>query len=267
MAHMIRRLRGHAAICIAIALVAVSSLTATAHLLWGRYSLPGSASLSDVEARVLPRLQRDLSAMGLSLGSPVHIRIFKESSELEMWVRKQQGGYELFKSYPICSYSGTLGPKLKEGDRQSPEGFYTVTPEQMNPNSSYHLSFNLGFPNAFDRSHHRTGSYLMVHGNCLSIGCYAMTDAGIEEIYVLANESFKKGHGSFDVHVFPFKMTEDNLQRHSGSEWEDFWRNLKEGSDIFEETLSPPIIGVKAGRYHINPSRKTPPDEDTDRGT
>ncbi|WP_198338367.1 murein L,D-transpeptidase family protein [Labrenzia sp. VG12] len=231
--------------------LAASGSVALATVLFSRYSLPGSADLTEVENRVTPGLAKRLAKQGLALGSPVHIRVFKESSELEVWLRRAGGDYGLFRTYPICSYSGALGPKLKEGDRQSPEGFYTVTPGQMNPNSRYHLSFNIGFPNAFDRSHGRTGSFLMVHGNCVSIGCYAMTNAGVEEIYLLANEAFKKGHSDFGVHIFPFRMTAENFARHSGSKWLGFWQNLKEGHDAFEFTRVPPVVGVREQTYSV----------------
>jgi len=233
-----------------LALLASGS-AALGNVLLKRYSLPGSADLTEVERRISPALAKRLAEQGLALGAPVYIRVFKESSELELWVKRNGGDYGLFKIYPICSYSGTLGPKLKEGDRQSPEGFYSVSPGQMNPNSRYHLSFNIGFPNAFDRAHERTGSFLMIHGNCVSIGCYAMTNEGIEEIYVLANEAFKNGHTSFDVHVFPFRMTAKNLARYSGSQWSGFWRNLKQGHDAFELTGVPPLVGVADGAYSI----------------
>lgn len=210
--------------------------------------LPSTADLEEVQQIAKPRLEDQLAQGGFKIGQPLFIRIFKETSELEVWLRKASG-YERFKTYPICNYSGVLGPKLKEGDRQSPEGFYHVAREQLNPNSSYHLSFNLGFPNAYDRSHQRTGSYLMVHGNCVSIGCYAMTDAGIEEIYLLAEAALASGQKHFQVQAFPFRMTAENLARHSGSNWLQFWNNLKQGYDAFEETRVPPIVRAENGIY------------------
>lgn len=215
--------------------------------------LPTSSNLMDVEERVLPSLKEQFAAKGLQLGNPVFVRVFKETRELELWVRASTD-YQLFKTYPICSYSGALGPKLKEGDRQRPEGFYKVAPSQMNPNSSFHLSFNLGFPNRYDRAWQRTGSYLMVHGNCVSIGCYAMTNQGIEEIYLAANEAFKHGQDSFPVHSFPFRMTGENMSRHSDSDWVEFWGNLKEGYDAFESTRIPPVIQAKNQRYLVERS-------------
>lgn len=210
--------------------------------------LPGTADLETVRETVVPRLEARLAEHGHRLGDPVHIRIFKQSSELEVWLR-DGARYELFETYPICSYSGDLGPKLKEGDRQSPEGFYRVTTDHLNPNSSYHLSFNLGFPNAYDQSHGRTGSYLMVHGKCVSIGCYAMTDRGIEEIYLLTEAALLAGQEAVDVHVFPFRMTDDAMAEHAGSQWIDFWTNLREGHDHFEAKGLPPRVRVADKRY------------------
>ena len=182
------------------------------------------------------------------LGSPVFIRIFKEESELELWV-KEGAGFTRWRTYPICTWSGDLGPKLKEGDGQSPEGFYFVPPKMMNPKSSYHLAFNIGYPNSYDRAHERTGSYIMVHGACVSIGCYAMTDEKIEEIYAMAKAAHTRGQPYFRVHIFPFRMTPTNMARHADSPWIDFWKNLKEGHDWFEEHKIPPNVEVKDKRY------------------
>ena len=125
--------------------------------------------------------------------SPILVRLFKEEAELEVWKQDRTGRYALLKTYPICRWSGDLGPKIKEGDRQAPEGFYAITPGLMNPNSQYYLAFNLGYPNAFDRAHDRTGAHLMVHGDCSSRGCYAMTDEQISEIFAMGRESFFAG--------------------------------------------------------------------------
>jgi murein L,D-transpeptidase YafK len=124
--------------------------------------------------------------------SPILIRIFKEESELEVWKQDTTGRFELLKVHPICRWSGDLGPKISEGDRQAPEGFYTITPGLMNPNSNYYLAINTGFPNAYDRANDRRGGFLMIHGDCSSRGCYAMTDEQIGEIYSLARESFSR---------------------------------------------------------------------------
>jgi murein L,D-transpeptidase YafK len=202
-------------------------------------------------ARVKPRLEAELREKGLGPGSSVFIRIFKESRELEVWIRAGKE-FQLFRIYEICRYSGGLGPKLKEGDGQSPEGFYEVGAKQMNPQSRFHLSFNLGFPNAYDRALGRTGSFLMVHGACVSSGCYAMTDSRIEEIYVLADEALRQGRPHFQVHIFPFRMTDQNLARHKSSRWRSFWMNLKTGYDWFEEKKFPPKVEVNAERYSFS---------------
>ena len=208
------------------------------------------ARADEAIARVKPRLVARLRAKGLTYGAPIFIRIFKEEDQLEIWMERN-GRYEYFQTYRICTYSGDLGPKLREGDRQSPEGFYSVGRGQMNPASRFHLSFNLGFPNAFDRANGRTGSALMVHGSCVSIGCYAMTDRGIEEIYALADAALRGGQGAFAVHIFPFRMTAENLRRHRNSPWMSFWTDLKPGYDLFQRHRRPPRITVSNRRYAV----------------
>ena len=210
--------------------------------------VPSSSRSRAAITRVQPQLDADLKAMGLEFGDPIFIRIFKEESELEIWVQGSER-FELFRTWPICTWSGELGPKLIEGDGQSPEGFYYVQSSRMNPSSTFHLSFNLGYPNAFDRSHERTGSYLMVHGNCVSIGCYAMTDAGIEQIWALADGALRGGQNYFRVHVFPFRMSAEKLESHTDSDWHAFWLNLKQGHDLFESTGWPPDTTVSNQSY------------------
>ncbi len=183
---------------------------------------------------------------------PIFVRIFKEESELEIWKERADGRYYHLKTYPICNWSGDLGPKVKQGDRQAPEGFYRVNRHQMNPNSSFHLAFNLGYPNAFDRAHKRTGEFLMVHGKCKSAGCYAMTDGLMEEIYALAREAFIGGQEAFEVHAYPFRMTDENMARHRASPHYAFWETMKEGYDYFEATRQPPSIAVCEKRYLVN---------------
>ncbi|MGD9867292.1 MAG: L,D-transpeptidase family protein [Hyphomicrobiales bacterium] len=211
----------------------------------GQITTPAMKPLSP-EAKAL------LAQKGMREDAPIFIRIYKEESELEVWKAKDDGYYHLFKTYPICNWSGLLGPKLATGDKQAPEGFYRVAAKQMNPNSSFHLSFNLGYPNAYDRSHKRTGAHLMVHGDCKSAGCYAMTDALIEEIYALAREAFVGGQEAFDVHAYPFRMTPDNMKRHAKNEWAGFWKQLKQGSDYFEYTRQPPKVEVCGKQYLVN---------------
>ncbi|MGH1376353.1 MAG: L,D-transpeptidase family protein [Alphaproteobacteria bacterium] len=198
-------------------------------------------------------LRTEMVLKGLSMDNPMLIRAFKDEMKLELWVKSSYGNqYELFKSYNICSKSGALGPKLKEGDLQTPEGFYSVTKDRLNPNSKYFLSFNIGYPNAYDKSHKRTGSHLMIHGNCISEGCLAMTDAVIGEIYLIVEQNFKYGRKSIPIHIYPFRMTNENLQMRALSRWQPFWRNLKEGYDYFETNKRPPHTSVQAGRYVFN---------------
>ena len=202
--------------------------------------LPGTPDLADLSGR--------LSARALALGAPVFIRVFKREFELELWLKRGER-FELFATYPICRWSGRLGPKLQEGDAQAPEGFYTVDAKALNPASRWHRSFNLGFPNAFDRAHHRTGSFVMVHGGCGSVGCFAMTDPVVDEIWRLVTAALKGGQPRFHVHVFPFRMTEEKLARRKHDPWLPFWRTLKRGYDAFEATGLPPRIAVCSGAY------------------
>jgi len=192
----------------------------------------GGMSLDSIfpkEKRPIPAdIVKTMKTKGMTAASPIMIRIL------------------------ICKWSGELGPKVKTGDRQAPEGFYFIRPEQMNPHSSYHLAFNLGFPNDFDRAHGRTGAHLMVHGDCSSSGCYAMTDEQISEIFALAREAFDGGQLAFQVQAFPFRMTAANLARHRNNPNVPFWRMLKEGSDHFEVTRQEPKIDVCAKRYIFN---------------
>lgn len=200
---------------------------------------------------------QSLKAMGSSPAAAMVVRIFKESSELEVWKRTADGTYKLFKIYPICAWAGELGPKFKEGDRQSPEGFYTVTPGLLNPNSSYYLSFNTGFPNKYDRAYGRTGTNLMVHGDCSSAGCYSMTDESIAEIYALLRESFAGGNPSAQLQIFPFRMTPQNLAKHASSPHLAFWKDIKEGYDRFELTKTPPVWDVCNKQYVFDVPRSS----------
>lgn len=207
-------------------------------------ALPGTPDLGKLEAR--------LSAHGLALGAPIFMRIFKREFELELWMLRD-GRFHRFATYPICRWSGRLGPKLRQGDRQSPEGFYTVDAKALNPNSRWHRSFNLGFPNAFDRAHQRTGSFLMVHGGCSSIGCYAMTDPVISEVWRIVTAALDRGQKRFQVQVFPFRMTDASLAGRTEGPLLDFWRTLKTGHDLFEAELLPPKVSVCGKSYAFEP--------------
>lgn len=190
-----------------------------------------------------------MSEKGMQPAAPILMRSFKKESEIEIWKLGSSGKYALLKTYPMCRWSGQLGPKIREGDRQAPEGFYDVTAAAMNPNSSLFLSFNIGYPNAFDRAHARTGSHLMVHGACSSQGCFAMTDEAISEVYAIAREAFAAGQRSFQFQSYPFRMTATNLAKHRGDDHLAFWNNLKEGSDIFEVSGQQPAWRVANRRY------------------
>ncbi len=211
--------------------------------------IPSSQRSITAITKVETSIKQQLVKKGLNYGAPLFIRIFKESSELEIWLKAKTGTFSLFKTYPICTFSGKLGPKLKQGDWQSPEGFYFVSPNQLNPWSRFHLSFNLGYPNRYDRSHNRTGSALMVHGNCVSIGCYAMTDKYIEEIYALINASFEKGQSFFRVHAFPFRLEAARLDREKDNKWYSFWKNLQQGYEHFQQHRLPPNVEVNNKLY------------------
>ena len=213
-------------------------------------SLPYTAGKSN--APIPPRLLADIAEKNMDVSSPILVRVFKSESELEVWKQDRTGRFALLKTYPICKWSGDLGPKVREGDRQAPEGFYDITPAQMNPNSQFYLAFNLGYPNAFDRAHDRTGAHLMVHGDCSSRGCYAMTDEQILEIFALGRESFFGGQKSFQVQAFPFRMTPANMAKHRNNPHMPFWRMLKEGYDHFEVTRLEPKVNVCEKRYVFN---------------
>jgi murein L,D-transpeptidase YafK len=195
------------------------------------------------------RMLAELKAKKMEKESPILMRIFKEESELEVWKQNDSGRFALLRTYPICRWSGELGPKFQAGDRQAPEGFYTITPDLMNPTSSQYLAINTGFPNAYDRVNGRTGSFLMIHGGCSSSGCYAMTDEQIAEIYALARESFFGGQASFQLQAYPFRMTPLNMARHRNSPHMAFWKMIKEGYAHFEVSHLEPRVGVCEKRY------------------
>jgi murein L,D-transpeptidase YafK len=196
---------------------------------------------------------RRLAEKGLAAGSPILIRIFKAEFELELWIRKGER-FELFATYPICYWSGTLGPKLHEGDKQAPEGFYAVGLNQIHRRGRWPRSFNIGYPNALDRAHARTGSLILVHGGCTSTGCFAMTNPVMAEIYAFAEQALQQGQDRIPIHVFPFRMTEANLAARSVAHpvWRAFWLNLKLGYDLFERTRVPPKVGICNNQYALS---------------
>lgn len=254
--------------------------------------VPTTANSTEIFNRVKPVLTKEMNAKGLKFGSYVYFRVFKREHLFEVWIEKN-GIYQLFKIFRICQLSGKLGPKFKEGDYQVPEGFYQVYPHQMQPNSNYHLAFNVGYPNAFDRSKNRTGSYIMVHGSCASVGCLAMTNPYIEEIYSLAWAAFNNGQQFFRIDIFPYRMSNSKTQqflkqldRKKGFLWDlvkkalnfmdkheqpekdamtplgpyeemiKFWKLLKTASDLFEEDWIPPEVKVVKGEYVVERAKR-----------
>lgn len=208
--------------------------------------------IGEVRRRVTPSLKRELRNAGFTLGDALFIRTFKESREMELWLRpKKTARYQLWKTFHVAGMSGHLGPKLAEGDYQSPEGLYEVNQDALNPESDCHLSFNIGFPNDFDTSLGRTGSWIMVHGSTGSVGCFAMTDPVIEKIYLIAEAALKNGQPAFAVHTFPFRMTEERMREAADNEWLPFWENLHMAYLRFEATHIPPTVRVADGRYEF----------------
>ncbi|MEH3119084.1 MAG: murein L,D-transpeptidase [Methylorubrum populi] len=212
-----------------------------------------SAMLGGVSSRSLtpipPQTVALMQTRGMQQSDPILIRAYKKEAEMEVWKRGGNGQYALLKTFPICRWSGQLGPKTKQGDRQAPEGFYAITPGQMNPNSSYYLSFDVGYPNAVDRAKGGTGNYIMVHGTCSSAGCFAMTDASMSEIYAIAREAFNGGQRAFQFQSYPFRMTAANIAKFRNDPNAPFWKNLKEGSDYFEALKEEPRVAACGTKY------------------
>mgnify|MGYP003116038422 CR=1 FL=1 len=237
----------------------VRRLVTAAALALGLFTLSACqySDLMPANAPLPAALVQAIKANGMGVNSPILVRLFKEESNLEVWKQKTDGSYALLKTYDICAWSGKLGPKFQEGDRQAPEGFYTVTPAQLNPNSKFHLAVNMGFPNAYDRANGRTGTFLMIHGSCNSSGCYAMDNDQITEIFALARHSFEGGQRAFQIQAYPFRMTPKNMARHRNSQHYEFWKMLKKGSDHFEITRRQPNVGVCDRRYVFDQSAET----------
>ena len=226
-----------------------SAVLAAALTLGGCFGEDGYDLPSRAMKELSPQMLATLQQKNMPKDSPILVRIFKEESELEVWKQDTSGRYALLKVYPICRWSGDLGPKVKEGDRQAPEGFYPITPGLMNPNSNYYLAINTGFPNAYDRANNRHGAFLMIHGDCSSRGCYAMTDEEIGEIYSLAREAFLGGQKEIQLQAYPFRMTPANLARHRSNPNLAFWQMIKEGNDHFQVSHLEPKVNVCERRY------------------
>jgi murein L,D-transpeptidase YafK len=247
---------------ISLRVVATSAALACALALAGCYGDEGYQLPTRAMKELSPEMLALLQKKNMPKESPILVRVFKEESELEVWKEDTTGLYQLLKIYPICRWSGELGPKKVEGDRQAPEGFYSITPGLMNPNSNYYLAINMGFPNAYDKANGYTGGFLMIHGDCSSRGCYAMTDEQIGEIYSLAREAFLGGQKQFQIQAYPFRMTPANFARHRTNPNMAFWKMLKEGNDHFEVTHVEPKVDVCERHYVFDaqqPANSTKP--------
>ena len=240
-------------LCFAAPLLSGCITSGTSHK---QASIPGyNKQLEKIRKKNFSVLRTEMVMRAMSMDNPMYIRAFKSEMKLELWVKNSyRNEFELFRTYDVCSKSGALGPKVKEGDLQTPEGFYDVTRERLNPNSKYFLSFNIGYPNQYDRANKRTGSALMIHGECVSKGCLAMTNKSIAEIYLIIEQNFKYGHKSIPVHIFPFRMTDQNMAARRYSNWHHFWKDIKQGYDYFEKNRVPPQISVRNKRYIVNSS-------------
>lgn len=216
-------------------------------------TIPKSNLSIKVAKNLTPKLKKEYQAKGLTWGNEVYLRVFKKENQLEMWVKKG-GKFSLFKTYKVCYYSGGLGTKTKQGDGKSPEGFYFVKPAQLNPFSKYHLAFNIGYPNAYERQKGYTGSALMVHGECVSIGCYAMGNKNIEEIYTVLASALEHKQPFARIHIFPFRFTNKimNDSQVKRLKMYSFWKNLREGYTIFQDKKIPPNVTAKGGKYVFN---------------
>lgn len=214
---------------------------------------PAGASEAAAEKPLPVETQSHLQAVKVPASAPVYFRIFKEESEFEVWKARADGRYINIKTFPICKWSGALGPKQSAGDQMAPEGFYSFGPDGLRPNSKFHLALNIGYPNALDRALSRNGDFIMVHGDCKSVGCFAMTDGYIEEIYAFARDAFQSGESAVPVHIFPFRMTHANMKRHEGHAAWPSWVPLQEAYNDFARSNEPPRIGACGKRYVVNP--------------
>ena len=179
----------------------------------------------------------------------IMLRLIKTHGELEVWARNEGGGaFELLHAYPLAATSGTFGPKRQAGDGQVPEGFYEI--DRFNPKSNFHLSLGLNYPNAADRAlgEPNPGGDIFIHGGAVTIGCMPITDAGIEEVYLLAVMARAAGQAAIPVQIFPFPLTEAELARHANSPHRDFWRSLMPGYAYFERHHEPARPAVVAAQ-------------------
>ena len=207
--------------------------------------------------QIPPSTVKLMSDKAMAKESPILIRTYKQESEFEIWKKASDGKYALLKTYPMCRWSGQLGPKTREGDRQVPEGFYSLSPSQLNPNSSFYVSMNVGYPNSLDKAYGRSGGLIMVHGACSSAGCMSMTDEQIAEIYALTREAFTGGQSQVQIQSMPFRMTPKNFAKFRADPNIAFWKNLKEGADHFEVTKQEPKVAACGKKYVFNASARS----------
>jgi len=200
-------------------------------------------------------LKKELSAAAIKSPFKLYITAYKSEGKLEVWLQAAaQKKYQLFKTYNFCASSGTLGPKVKEGDRQTPEGFYYVN--AFNPMSNFYLSLGVDYPNSVDlrrSGKEKPGSDIYIHGNCVTIGCIPLTDEKIKEVYVLAVEAKNSGQQQIPVNIFPFKMTDGNLKKYvvQYPKQTTFWQNLQQGYAYFEKHKTLPAVSQVKGSYVI----------------
>jgi len=215
---------------------------------------PATPRSRAIVEEAIVRLGGELASAGLEPGDPLFLRAFKEESELEIWMKPaSEPHYLLFKVHRLVAAAGRSGPKLREGDGQAPEGFYTFGPEALRPETRHHLGIDLGFPNAYDRQRGRTGSDLLIHGGSLAGGSYALPPAAMDEVYALADAAFRAGEEEVAVHLFPFRLVDARMDKvwSNPSRWTEEWVNLKEGYDFFENVRLPPRIGLDGDRYEF----------------
>lgn len=201
-------------------------------------------------------LRKQLTIAGVKENFELLIIVFKHESILNVWLKaKSQSRYKHFKTYNFSAVSGNLGPKIKEGDLQIPEGFYHI--QAFNPQSKYHLSLGLNYPNKVDEwrsGKNKPGSEIYLHGGNETQGCMPLTDDKIKEVYILAIEAKNNGQTQIPVYIFPFKMNEDNMEKltteHPQNQF--FWENLKQGYDYFEKHGALPKIDECEGKYKLN---------------
>ena len=244
----------------AVSLLAVAAAGCTNETLdsFDKVDVDISRVSSKTGYQLSPAVLSKLSSMGIDRSSPMTLRIFKEEGRLELWKADRTNRFKLVRNYKICAWSGKLGPKMKEGDRQAPEGFYPLSRANLNPNSSYYLAINTGFPNNYDRANKASGTHLMIHGACSSSGCYSMTDEQMVEIFAFARDAFDGGQKTIQLQAFPFRMTAENMARHRDNPNIEFWKMLKVGYDHFEVTKRPPEVNVCEKKYVFNQQADKP---------